>query len=1159
MLSHWPFNRKGQSNPSSPVNDLPIGRTTVASPLSNLLEPAPLHDARPKSSTAASLPPSLPPINRVTSSDSLGAVGEKHLPDPDPRARTLHRDDGRGFMGGRILEQFRREPLAALPRSAHSPLELRSEDERSSESGTGFPKLSPLTRSSQQSTQQQRPATSFVAPTDLQSPSAHGGSQQPVGTALTIESAFPPGNVIQGDAQKAKRSLPFLKNPMSTLLNRKKANQKPLDLLPPAPVVENEEQPYDPRIKGTRIHDFSAPRRTVVSPVAAPLSQSASQPSFSSGPSGVNKNVSSHSAESRLPNSISAPESIHPAYGTEARQPNYSFVDNASTTIKEGNGVIPTESSQSTSEPSVTDSRGSPLTSKPSTPARSMSRDLNSITSADDSIRTTRSRNISLSDKDMSSGVPRHMKSTSSRFSFDMIGAAKQEKQLEERHRQKELEKEATKEPDFRDSRFEDDFDEDAFDYDAMMDDDGLEEPIPGVNADYELDDHTISEDMEEFADPDDDQANFSGFVFERSNPVSSLPTPRLMNMMSTPKDNDGNAVGYAISKNSPEALEPHEVEFKAPEIVVQGQISPSGLGIQNMDFAESTVTHSQNHTVTQDEPVDDASEEPNPGDDDLYYENGLLGYENEFADDLDGETDTANEPFDESIFDIDDTDQYGRPLPGAFAEAQSRRKTEAEVESKMKRESDLVSRGSATTGVLSSTAHTSLSAELGNPKIMNMDSSLQPPDPHLPESYANPVLEPNEAMVEYQAALAVAALNAEASGKFQRSATPNEDDSPTSLNMDNDDLTLTEDNALQDYEDSYENMDDLELDDDAIIAAANESALANDADGWYGQEFGFYSAPGSQSHGQQRTPSASNEFDYANGGYFGPSGGLARSQSGHMISREPNLTPITERSEYSNRNSFMTFGVPPLISGTPIIQSPGLAQLAMMGDRDDDMTLSSLLRLRSKAFGGSQASLISSRDGSPRDDRGDGRSSPWSQIPLGPSAFQPLPHSSGHVRKNSAYSGKSYDSENGSQPGSPTLTSAGFTFPPPNSATMPSHPGRGNNLAIDTAYPSIAQPQGQGIYTKAPSSAMEYSDAPQSGLSNRSVPEWSRTQETRGTPLQARRSGANHRHKGSAESISYIQEEDCGETRWVMERRRTDELGEVEILEREVVEGGRI
>jgi len=58
-----------------------------------------------------------------------------------------------------------------------------------------------------------------------------------------------------------------------------------------------------------------------------------------------------------------------------------------------------------------------------------------------------------------------------------------------------------------------------------------------------------------------------------------------------------------------------------------------------------------------------------------------------------------------------------------------------------------------------------------------------------------------------------------------------------------------------------------------------------------------------------------------------------------------------------------------------------------------------------------------------------------------------------------------------------------------------------------------------------------------------------------------ARRPGLGHRHKGSADSISYTQEkgEDPGQTRWVMERRRTAETGEVEFVGREVIEGGTI
>ncbi|EHK97058.1 hypothetical protein M7I_7199 [Glarea lozoyensis 74030] len=66
-----------------------------------------------------------------------------------------------------------------------------------------------------------------------------------------------------------------------------------------------------------------------------------------------------------------------------------------------------------------------------------------------------------------------------------MIGAAEQERLLEDRHRQRALEK--------QNERGNDDdnyggFD-DEYDYDGMDDDDGLEERIPGVNADYDDED----------------------------------------------------------------------------------------------------------------------------------------------------------------------------------------------------------------------------------------------------------------------------------------------------------------------------------------------------------------------------------------------------------------------------------------------------------------------------------------------------------------------------------------------------------------------------------------------------------------------------------------------------------------------------------------------
>ncbi|KAF3905372.1 hypothetical protein ABW21_db0202021 [Orbilia brochopaga] len=80
----------------------------------------------------------------------------------------------------------------------------------------------------------------------------------------------------------------------------------------------------------------------------------------------------------------------------------------------------------------------------------------------------------------------------------------------------------------------------------------------------------------------------------------------------------------------------------------------------------------------------------------------------------------------------------------------------------------------------------------------------------------------------------------------------------------------------------------DLEVDggdEDDMIAEANRDALASDNDGWYGQEFNFY-------------PTSSTNSTYLAGGFFGtdlPKPGFIRN---------PSLTPISERSEGSLRNS---------------------------------------------------------------------------------------------------------------------------------------------------------------------------------------------------------------------------------------------------------------
>jgi hypothetical protein len=143
---------------------------------------------------------------------------------------------------------------------------------------------------------------------------------------------------------------------------------------------------------------------------------------------------------------------------------------------------------------------------------------------------------------------------------------------------------------------------------------------------------------------------------------------------------------------------------------------------------------------------------------------------------------------------------------------------------------------------------------------------------------------------------------------------------------------------------------------DDPIVAAANAEALENDDEGFYGQEFGFYA----QAHG-----ACSSEM--TNGGYFGPRGveGITRHHSSRGKFQEPSLTPITERSEWSTRNSVISLKAHGGTHSNPSLASPGLAQLVDLGNLDDEMSLSALLKLRRGAWGGSNGSLRSSA-GSP-------------------------------------------------------------------------------------------------------------------------------------------------------------------------------------------------
>ncbi|RTE78800.1 hypothetical protein BHE90_006726 [Fusarium euwallaceae] len=1171
MLSHLRFHRRGPSSPASPSPDQhttspPAGHSAPFP--SDVLSP----DLRPTLSSPSGLPPTLPPIARVTSNEldqsrhhqQHASMASQVEPRPHQTPKSPF-NGGTGFIGGVALRNYQRDMEAQAAEAIDGGRGLGLVGQYSASQPTLAANVPPSTRPPPQVLKNTKAASSFSTPTEFQNSAPAPTGRRPAGTRLVTDLPSLVHSTSNTENPKPRKGLPFLKNPMSTLLMRRKNSQHAPDLLPLPMAKQKEEPMYDPRIKGTRVHDFSAPRPKKNVPTKDP-----SQASFTSPVPG-----SAVPEQERLPNSPAVQPEQAPASTSTQRIPSnasesvYSqdskLVNNTPSTISRGtHDPIPeTSASPGPDAPPVPPKDEGPISVQPRSPQASRLIESNASIYARStaSVRVGRSRGPSLSGlsgKDIPSAVPRHMKSTSSRFSFDMIGAAKQEKLLEDRHRQRELEKKTSEPSGPRDSRF-DDFDDDGFDYDAMMDDDGLEEKIPGVNADYEDDIYEeeipmVGEDLDDtFDDPDNDQENFSGFVFQRSNPTSSLTSPLSAGFVPTPRDADGNRIGFATSQytpNMPGALSPNlPINPQAMQ-----QMQPGGLGIQGLDVPRvPSLENEAAFQKNQDLPPINMGRSLH--DDDLYFDDGMLGFENEFAEDLAAPPEWDDTPFDESIFDNNDTDQFGRPIAGAFAQAQSERR--AAKEDDTKRESDMTTRFSAQSAGSQSTAHTSLSVEVKNGT--ETEAPKDSPESNSPAELSAAAQEaPSDGtMAAYQAALAAAAHKAAASGKFQRGSSPPPEDTPLpepSHSPDTPDRgeSLKEDlDGLDDYDDygqSYEDLADFELDDDAIIAEANASALANDCDGWYGQEFGFYSAPASSHHGSDTV-----DFEYANGGFFGPKGGLDRSTSGRMVSREPNLTPITERSEYSNRNSIMSLSMPGFGGGTPL-QSPGLAQLALLGDRGDEMSLSALLRLRSRAWGGSQASLVSSQNGSPRSERGDLSSSPW-----GPSFSSPPP-TAFHARKNSVLSTISHDSDSISFSGSPTLTGGipGLSSPPP--PVPPLSP-----LESDIPEDAKVAP----LNVSRPTSKVYESGISLSPISD---PEESMPPSAMVSPLEpsnhaslpepgdtTQRPSMGHRHKGSADSISYTKEQDSGATRWVMERRRTGEFGQVEVLEREVVEGGRI
>lgn len=716
--------------------------------------------------------------------------------------------------------------------------------------------------------------------------------------------------------------------------------------------------------------------------------------------------------------------------------------------------------------------------------------------------------------------LPKHMTSTSSRFSFQMggNGSSVQEKLLEEKHKQHE----ATRKPTVGEVEEEEDDDYANYDFDA---DDGFEEEIPSFNADLYHDGGTalngiqnsalvaryaVEEDPFDASDiPQGDalapkyqsseiqgvpeievapdpvlepkyttspallpepviketmlhRHSLQGFHFT---PQSLTFSPTSTNNASqpTPRDHEGFPIGIAdsrvSSRASHDALEQKDAGIEMEKLSLLG-----GLGIT----ASSTRPRRRsNHVERPHAQVFD--------DDDLYFDDGEFG---------DLGLESIDTTFDEQI--LDDESGQIRDIP-----AENARKLAVALQRGVGDKDEKVE--PSWNGPTAQGPQGDLEWKQSEHQRQVSDSSLEQ------GGQVAGLTETN--LAAYHDALALAANQAAVEGRFDRkvSFSQNSDDTSQSFENSRQGIMSADSRFSFNYNTAIAEDDgfpfDDDMDDDPMIAEANAEALENDEDGFYGQEFGFYARSNVKS-----------SAEIVNGGYFGERGssGVKRSHSGKANFQEPSLTPITERSEWSTRNSVVSLQMPGGLPGSAqSIPSPGIAQLLELDSPgyDEDMSFSALMRLRGRAFGGSTSSVNSA--GGPL------------QIssPLAHASHHSFGHGDHHgARMSSALHGRS----------SPVI---GI----PESEEEDEEDCR-PTLTQNTPRKRIPEPLVYQSQEELPPSPM-------------AVP-------------AERRKGHHSRNSSGAESVSYQREMDG---RWVLERRRTDEETGDETVDREYLAGTRI
>lgn len=699
-------------------------------------------------------------------------------------------------------------------------------------------------------------------------------------------------------------------------------------------------------------------------------------------------------------------------------------------------------------------------------------------------------------------GLPKHFKSNASRFSFDLagVGSSAQEKLLEEKHRQKAKREACTS--DTSKLPHDEDLshgveDEDGYsDYDNMDDDGGLEERVPGVNAD--------TEDAIAPVLPKDIES------FHLLSPVASSfmsPSSPEINLPGTPRDDQGQPIGFALSNSS------LNLQQSSPDksVYATGNHSATDLGLRYEmigsmeDHAHPLMNKTFSNLQSKPPLAGLPTRQQDDHDDDLYFDDGMI-------EDFDGNDIQA---FDESVFDDDTSRVYGLPLRDLRLNGQDRKDTDC-LQDKLSSSQKEQERNDP---LLSDNYDKSMSTERSK-------TSQQIPDPS-PKygsrtTYSNAAGLTQDNLAAYHNALAFAANQAALNGEFNRRQSVDsrgQDGTPDDLpGMTPDDGRGSQEINDQNFSPALDDAKafdfDDDLTDDPIIAAANAEVLENDDDGFYGQEFGFFAR-------------ATGSGEYSNGGYFGHRGveGLGRSHSGRANFQEPSLTPITERSEWSNRNSAISLamqGYPQ--SAQHALPSPGLAQLAdMLQLEEDNMSLLALMKLRRGAWGSSSTSL---------------QSSSGSQISGSPLNIL-------HVIPATTVA-------------STTSSVQAHNFTSTNSLASSNGPNSGSDSDIAPSSPTVTLSSGNILSSVKPSRSESSPDLslPVQKLSDPTpIPSRPRSSHLIG------KVAGHSRNSSGAESVSYMHENDGDGNggRWVVEKRRVGENGMMEILGREVLEGGRI